>query len=302
MQYLDVENFPVNKASFQVTEVEITDHAQVLGYQCTGDGVTDFDADPLDIYLFCTRQGRIHLHVSFIPHPLELCSGEAIFLAYPRSTWNVKLQAQESSDFFVMRMGVSTLHRLINPSFDEHQLDPAQRINMRDLMRLIPVSPSVLSCFDQLLHHKSKPPFSAMFERAKFLEIFSQLMESSFGQPLDTCPVAMSPAIEFKLSKVRRHIIDHVDEAPDPDRLAVLYELPRNTLREGYRFVYGKTIHQYHADHKLESAMQMLNSGELLVKEVAFKIGYQNPSHFIAAFKKKYGYTPKQFFKRETVS
>jgi AraC-like DNA-binding protein len=51
-----------------------------------------------------------------------------------------------------------------------------------------------------------------------------------------------------------------------------------------------------------KAAMQMLTSGELLVKEVAFKIGYQNPSHFISAFKKKYGYTPKQFLKRETVS
>jgi AraC-like DNA-binding protein len=45
----------------------------------------------------------------------------------------------------------------------------------------------------------------------------------------------------------------------------------------------------------------MLASGELLVKEIAFKIGYQNPSHFISAFKKKYGYTPKQYLKQEMV-
>jgi len=264
--------------------------------------VIDFSSDPLEIYLFCIRQGRVQLNVSFIPHPLELGSGEAIFLAYPKNDWQVKLHAEASTEFFVMRMEVSTLHKMINPSFDEHHLDPAERVNMRDLMRLIPVGPSMMGCFDQLLYHKLKPPFAALFERAKFLEIFSQLMESSFGQPIDACPVAMSPGIEFKLNQVRRHIIDHVDEAPDPDKLAVLYELPRNTLREGYRFVYGKTIHQFHADHKLESAMQMLNSGELLVKEVAFKIGYQNPSHFISAFKKKYGYTPKQYFKREPAS
>ncbi len=290
-----MENNVIKKTSFQVKEVEIRDHAQVRGHQCIENSVINFHSDPMEIYLFCAKQGRIQLHVSFIPHPLELTSGEAIFLAYPKSDWQVKLYAEASTEFFVMCMVVSTLHKLINPSFDEHHLDPSQRVNMRDLMRLIPVGPSMMSCFDQLLYHKLKPPFGAMFERAKFLEIFSQLMESSFGQPMDTCPVAMSPAIEFKLSKVRRHIIDHVDEAPDPDRLAILYELPRNTLREGYRFVYGKTIHQFHADHKLESAMQMLASGEMLVKEVAFRIGYQNPSHFISAFKKKYGFTPKKY-------
>jgi AraC-like DNA-binding protein len=113
------------------------------------------------------------------------------------------------------------------------------------------------------------------------------------------CPVALSPSIEDKLLQVRRHIVEHPEESPDPDRLALQFELPRNTLREGYRFKFGKTIHQFHADHRLEYAMQVLSSGEMLVKEVAFKIGYQNPSHFIAAFKKKYGFTPKQYLKLE---
>jgi len=31
------------------------------------------------------------------------------------------------------------------------------------------------------------------------------------------------------------------------------------------------------------------------VNEVAFDIGYTNPSHFIAAFKKKFGTTPRKY-------
>lgn len=277
--------------------MEIRDHAQVSGYECSDNSVIDIQSDMSDIYLFCVRQGQVQLHASFIPHPIELTSGEAIFLAYPRNSWQVKLLTEASTAFFTMRINITTLHKMINPAFDEQQLDPANRMNVKDLMKLIPIGPAMMNCFDQLLYHKLKAPFDAMFERAKFLEIFSQLMESSFGKPMDACPVSMSPAIEMKLNKVRRHIIEHVDEAPDPDQLAVIYELPRNTLREGYRFVFGQTIHQFHSDYKLESAMQMLNSGEYLVKEVAFKIGYQNPSHFITAFKKKFGHTPKQYFK-----
>ncbi|MEP6794476.1 MAG: AraC family transcriptional regulator [Saprospiraceae bacterium] len=292
-----MEKSVANKVNIQVKEVEIRDHAQVSGYECTENAVIDIQSEMLDIYLFCVRQGQVQLHASFIPHPIELASGEAIFLAYPRDSWQVKLLTAASTAFFTMRINITTLHKMINPAFDEKQLDPPKGMNVKDLMRLIPIGPAMMNCFDQLLYHKLKAPFNAMFERAKFLEIFSQLMESSFGKPMDACPVSMSPAIETKLNKVRRHIIEHVDEAPDPDRLAVIYELPRNTLREGYRFVYGQTIHQFHSDYKLESAMQMLNSGEYLVKEVAFKIGYQNPSHFITAFKKKYGHTPKQYFK-----
>jgi len=297
-----VENNLVNTPSFQVKDVEIKDQARVFQYQCNENSSLDFHAEPMDIYLFCVRQGSIQFQVSFIPHPLELGSGEAFFLANPRSDWKVKLQSKDTSEFFMLRMDAATLHKLINPSFDHQNLASTPRTNMKDLMRLIPVSPSIMSCFDQLLHHKLKSPFNLLFEKAKFLEIFSQLLETSFGEPMQVCPVTISSAIEHKLSRVRRHIIEHIDESPDPDSLALVYELPRNTLREGFRFVYGKTIHQFYADHKLDSAMEMLNSGEFLVKEVAFKIGYQNPSHFISAFKKKFGYTPKQYFRKESVS
>lgn len=304
MQYFNkhVDIRTVKEPFMSQREVTIREHAVVKSYRWEEHRTLDLQPDPLEIYLFCVKQGHLGLHVSFIPHPLELGSSEAIFLAYPRAEWQVKLLADAGTEVFIMKMEVSTLHKMINPSFDEHHLDPSHRMNMRDLMKLIPVNPTLLICFDQLLHHKMNPPFHHIFEKAKFLEIFSLLMESSFGQPMEACPVSLGPAIESKLQLVRRHIIDHLDKAPDPDQLAVLYELPRNTLREGYRYVYGKTIHQYHADHKLESALQMLNQGEMLVKEVAFKIGYQNPSHFITAFKKKFGYTPKQYLKRESLS
>jgi len=294
-----VETIEANKTVFHAAEVDIKDQALIRSYLFHQPKSFDLQAGPLELMLFCVKQGQVILQASFIPHPLELSSGEAIFLAFPRDEWNVKIIGGAASEFYTIRMEVGKLHQLMNPAFNSKSLNAEQRLNMRDLMRLIPVNPALIMCFDQLIHHKLNPPFASLFEGAKFMEIFSLLMESAFGQPGEICPVAMSPAIEVKLSRVRQHIMDNLDEVPDPDQLAHLYELPRNTLKEGYKFKYGKSLHQFHADHKLESAMQMLSSGEMLVKEIAFKIGYQNPSHFISAFKKKFGYTPKQFVKRE---
>ncbi|HUR32096.1 MAG TPA: AraC family transcriptional regulator [Saprospiraceae bacterium] len=292
----------MNQTSILRKDITIHDYAVVSEFTSANSSTLDFQSDAMDIYLICTRRGKLALHASFIPHPLELASSEAIFLAYPRGPWTLTIQAEEGTDFYMIKMAVSILHKMLNPAFDDQQLNKTSGLNMRDLMRLIPVNPSLMTCFDQLLHHKISASFSAIFEKAKFLEIFSLLMETTFGNPMEACPVMLSPAIENKLHQVRRHIIEHIDESPDPDKLAVMYELPRNTLREGYRYVFGKTIHQYHSDHKLESALQMLNQGELLVKEIAFRIGYQNPSHFISAFKKKFGYTPKQYLRKEVIA
>ncbi|MDQ3017345.1 MAG: AraC family transcriptional regulator [Bacteroidota bacterium] len=290
------------KETHSLREINVKDHALIRSYTLNESKTFDFEVDSLEIYLICVRQGQVRVQASFIPHSLELNLAEAIFLAFPKESWTLHLSGNDKSEFYVVKLEVSTLHKMINPAFDANALDHSSRMNMRDLMRLIPVGPAMMICFDQVLHHKLQPPFHELFERAKFFEIFSLLLESAFGNPMEACPVAMSPGIETKLNLVRRHIIQHPEESPDPDKLAVMFELPRNTLKEGYRYKYGKTIHQYHADHKLESAMQMLNEGELLVKEVAFRIGYQNPSHFISAFKKKFGYTPKQYLKRETAT
>lgn len=280
-------------------EITIEGHARVAVYLAEKNQGIDIQAIGSDIFAICIKKGDVELNVPFIPHPLPISSSEAIFLAYPREDWKIRIIPGDQAELIVIKMDLGSFHTLINPGFDAHQLEKPQKLNMRDLTRVLPVSPSLLTCFDQLMYHKLRQPFSQIFERAKFLEIFSLLLESAFSQPMEACPVVLSPGIESKLQQVRRHIIGHLDEVPNPDKLAVLYDLPRNTLREGYRYIYGKTIHQYHTDHKLESAMQMLHQGELLVKEVAFKIGYQNPSHFISAFKKKFGHTPKQYHKRE---
>ena len=45
----------------------------------------------------------------------------------------------------------------------------------------------------------------------------------------------------------------------------------------------------------MEEARRMLSSKSYNVNEVGLKVGYSTSSHFIAAFKKKYGTTPKKY-------
>jgi AraC-like DNA-binding protein len=45
----------------------------------------------------------------------------------------------------------------------------------------------------------------------------------------------------------------------------------------------------------MEHARRLLESNQLNVNEVGIKVGYSSSSHFIAAFKKKFGTTPKKY-------
>lgn len=63
-----------------------------------------------------------------------------------------------------------------------------------------------------------------------------------------------------------------------------------------FKKITGVAPKEYLTDLKLSKAVEMLKTTN--VTAVAYDLGYENISHFIALFKNKYGVTPKQYQKR----
>ena len=280
-------------------QLELYDDVHVYYLQAEEKDQYHVDCEQMNIYLFCCKEGKVSLEPGFMPQPLVLTKSEAIFLAFPKNDWKLTIRAESNHLVYVLSMSVQRLHDLIAASFDAKQMkkEGGGGFNYQNLLRLIPVTPTLVNNFDQLFYNKLRPPFRKIYEQAKFLEIFSLLMEASFGKPMEACPIVLNREVEEKLQAARRMLIKNLTENPDPDQIALELELPRTTLKEGFKYIFGKTIHQFHTDYKMEAALSMLESGDYLVKEIAYDVGYRNPSHFIAAFKKKYGQTPKQYLK-----
>ncbi|MBE9169349.1 helix-turn-helix transcriptional regulator [Pleurocapsales cyanobacterium LEGE 06147] len=66
-------------------------------------------------------------------------------------------------------------------------------------------------------------------------------------------------------------------------------------LKQEFKEVFGTTPFNYLREYRLEKAKQMLQDSQLTIVAVANAVGYANPGHFAAAFKRKYGMTPKEF-------
>ena len=74
-------------------------------------------------------------------------------------------------------------------------------------------------------------------------------------------------------------------------------DLSLKKLKEGFKKIYGKPVYQYLLEYKMEFAKKLLSENSYNVNEVSIKLGYSTSSHFITAFKNKYGLTPKNFKK-----
>ena len=68
-------------------------------------------------------------------------------------------------------------------------------------------------------------------------------------------------------------------------------------LKTDFVEYYGVPVCTFLLNYKMELAKNMLRENQYNVNEIATHLGYSTSSHFIAAFKRKYGITPKQYAK-----
>ena len=88
-------------------------------------------------------------------------------------------------------------------------------------------------------------------------------------------------------------IISHLEKKlPDLPTLAKTMSLSPSTLKRNFKLVFGKNIHQYYVEQKMNYAMKILTEKYLSVNEVAHLLKYENVSGFIAMFKKHHGISP----------
>jgi AraC-like DNA-binding protein len=84
-------------------------------------------------------------------------------------------------------------------------------------------------------------------------------------------------------------------EPPSLQELANEIGLNIKKLKEGFKQIYGDTVFSFLFDYKMEYSRRLLETNQYNVNEVGVKVGYSTASHFIAAFKKKFGTTPKKY-------
>ena len=98
-----------------------------------------------------------------------------------------------------------------------------------------------------------------------------------------------------KIKKAKQIVINNMAEPPTLQEIADEIALSVPKLKEGFKHIYGDTVFNFLLDYKLEFSRKLLLSKKHNITEISSQIGYSTASHFISAFKKKYGTTPKQY-------
>jgi len=133
-----------------------------------------------------------------------------------------------------------------------------------------------------------------LYYQGKVWELLS-LYFSTKKPNTESCPFLNDEETVRKIKHAKEHLLKNMDAPPTLKELSKVAGLNEYQLKVGFKEIYGNTVFGYLLDHRLDHARVLLDSAKYQVNEVAYQIGYTNPSHFIAAFRKKFGITPKKY-------
>jgi AraC-like DNA-binding protein len=138
------------------------------------------------------------------------------------------------------------------------------------------------------------PLFPTIVENRLMLMIerfFTKLLEQAQG----ISPLKFESADVYRMMQVEKELMESLSSNPPTvEDLAKKYHVGASRLKRQFKQVYGRPVYEYYQKHRMGKAKEMLLSGDFSVKEVGYRLGYQNLSNFANAFRREYGILPSE--------
>ena len=97
---------------------------------------------------------------------------------------------------------------------------------------------------------------------------------------------------------VHRVVEDNYTSPISLEELAYLSGRSLSSFKRDFQSIYGEPPAKWIREKRLSRAQQMLQSTQLSVADVAYSLGFENPTHFSRIFKQQFGYSPSTQIQR----
>lgn len=227
-------------------------------------------------------------------YALEINDEHSLLLYNPNQDLPLNLELQPQSWLVSVVMTIRKFHALFSREADYIHFLSGDNKDKKYYARES-ISPAVAVILSQIFNFNLHPSVRDLFLRAKVYELMSLYFNRSADTDVENCPFLVDEDNVKRIRKAKDIIIAQMAEPPSLAELSEQIGLPLKKLKEGFKQIYGEPVYGFLFEYKMDYARKMLESGQYNVNEVGHRVGYSTASHFIAAFKKKYGTTPKKY-------
>ena len=229
-------------------------------------------------------------------YKMNVPKGKYIVLYNPKKNLPVNAEISAKSNIITVLISIKKFHKLFSEDSNNIQFLKDENINQKYYYENT-ISNKIYLVLNELKRLDLNSSTKNLFVRAKIYELFSHLYNRNVDQNIEQCPFLTNEENFKKIQKAKNIIISNMTNPPSLVELSNEINLSLKKLKEGFKKIYGKPVYQYLLEYKMELAKKLLLENSYNVNEVSLKLGYSTSSHFITAFKNKYGLTPKNFKK-----
>tara|TARA_B100001287_G_C22684066_1_gene532202 strand:- start:2630 stop:3493 length:864 start_codon:yes stop_codon:yes gene_type:complete len=252
------------------------------------------DIDSTFLQFHFVLEGGIDFIFNEGMYKLSIEQDNYLTLYNPIKKLPVNISSNQNSTFISIFIAIESFHNLFSNDTKNISFLDKENINQKYYNQN-----NISLKMNAVLHEMISPSLNAnpnnnLFLKAKVYELFSLIFQSNDDNN-EKCPYIMSDDHLRKVKLAKEIILKRYSNPPTLVDLAQEIKLSLKKLKQGFKEVYGAPVFQYLLEYKMDLAKKMLSSGKYNVNEVSINLGYSTASHFIAAFKRRYNITPKQF-------
>ncbi|MAJ37594.1 MAG: AraC family transcriptional regulator [Flavobacteriaceae bacterium] len=263
---------------------------------------TDKEREKTIVYPVEIKQIQLHfvlkggLRFSFNENTyfLEAKEDQTLLLFNSQKALPISAELEKDSQWLCLVLSIDGLHAL----FSEHaKIIPFLNTETQETKFYSQgeLSPAMAIVVSQLIENRLHAALKNIYNKGKVYELISLYFNKTEDTDLEQCPYLADDQNIRKIRQAKEIIVAEMNEPPTLEHLAKTIDLPLKRLKEGFKQLYGDSVYGFLFQHKMEFARKLLLSNKYSVGEIGLRVGYSTPSHFIAAFKKKYGTTPKKY-------
>jgi len=254
--------------------------------------VRDIDSSFIQFH-FCIK-GAAKFSFNNGSYAINVSEENALLLYNPQRDLPMNLEMEKDSWLITLLISIKKFHSLFSKEAD---YIPFLGDGNRDKKYYTDssITPSMAVVLNQIMNYSLHPSIKLLYLKGKSYELLSLYFNRPEDANIEQCPFLVDEENVLKIKKAKEIIIAKMAEPPTLQELSKEIGLPLRKLKEGFKQIYGEPVYAFLFDYKMEVARQLLASGSYNVNEVGLKVGYSTASHFIAAFKKKFGTTPKKY-------
>ena len=227
-------------------------------------------------------------------YALEVSEENSLLLYNTQMDLPLNLELNANSWLISVVMTIRQFHSLFSKEADYIPFLSAENKDKKYYTQEV-VSPAIAVILSQMINYNLHPSIKELYIKGKVYELISLYFNKNVDADIEQCPFLVDEDNVQRIRKAKEIVISRMTEPPTLTELSEEIGLSLKKLKEGFKHIYGDSVFSFLFDYKMEYARKMLETGQHNVNEVGHKVGYSTASHFIAAFKKKYGTTPKKY-------